>query len=136
MVKRWTSREVTEICSTCMSEVTLHWKVEEDGYKAYCPYCGSRLMLCDICPIHEVCGYDSETDSCPMMQDKCLNKEQYIEYLLYSFDISDEFALLIVNCMDWLHGHYESDEQFTSEVKRMLSDIIPLTQREINMIKF
>lgn len=43
----------------------LIWDTEKDGYKAYCPYCGKRLMLCSAC--HDdgfVCNYDSETDGC------------------------------------------------------------------------
>lgn len=62
---------VTEICPHCESEVTLEWDVEERGYKAFCPVCGGRLMLCDECqhrgPGGEHtgdCDYNSETDTC------------------------------------------------------------------------
>lgn len=64
--------EVTEVCPHCGSEVTLMWNVEADGYKAFCPYCGERLMLCDACLHTEdengecdgSCDYCRQTDSC------------------------------------------------------------------------
>lgn len=59
------SAEVTELCPHCESEVTLHWDVKDRGYKAYCPVCGERLMLCSAC--HDDgygCDYDTETDGC------------------------------------------------------------------------
>lgn len=72
--KRLTAKEqyeVTECCPHCDSEVSLIWDIEEDGYHAYCPYCGNRLMLCSMCPgttgtMH--CDYDSKTDSCTMQK--------------------------------------------------------------------
>jgi len=41
--------EETEWCGNCDHEVTLHWDIRENGFRAYCPYCGKRLMLCDAC---------------------------------------------------------------------------------------
>ncbi len=62
---------ITEYCNNCETEVTMEWDVEMYGYKAYCPFCGERLMLCDECqhPNGESkrclsCDYDSETDTC------------------------------------------------------------------------
>lgn len=67
----WLPELVTEVCPHCESEVTLGWDVEERGYKAFCPVCGGRLMLCDECqhrgPGGEYtgdCDYNAETDSC------------------------------------------------------------------------
>ena len=58
--------EITEVCPHCESEITMQWNVKESGYKAYCPVCGKRLMLCSAC--HDdtggMCDYDSKTDSC------------------------------------------------------------------------
>lgn len=64
-------KEVTEVCPHCEAEVTLMWNTETDGYKAFCPHCGKRLMLCDACR-HDgpdgkptgTCNYCSETNSC------------------------------------------------------------------------
>ena len=58
---------VTETCPHCEREVELHgWDTDQDGFKAFCPYCGQRLMLCDECR-HcggEDCDYNSATDTC------------------------------------------------------------------------
>lgn len=60
---------VTELCPNCDTEVEMRWDVEMFGYKAYCPYCGQRLMLCDECQhpndeYEDNCDYCTETDSC------------------------------------------------------------------------
>lgn len=58
--------EVTEPCPHCDVEVTMTWDTSVDGYKAFCPFCGKRLMLCDAC-LHEGngdCDYDSKYDCC------------------------------------------------------------------------
>lgn len=61
---------VVEFCSNCGTEVEMNWDVKVSGYKAYCPHCGARLMLCDAC-LHPdgaynvgKCDYCSLTDSC------------------------------------------------------------------------
>ena len=57
--------EITEVCPHCESEITMQWSIKESGYKAYCPVCGKRLMLCTAC--HDdgyACDYDTDTDSC------------------------------------------------------------------------
>jgi hypothetical protein len=61
--------EVYELCPHCGLEAHLFRDIEADGYKAYCPHCGGRLMLCDECMHGQGyccggCDYDSETDSC------------------------------------------------------------------------
>ena len=70
---------VTEVCPNCSNEVTMTWNTAEDGYRAFCPYCGKRLMLCDECRHSEldkhgnacgVCNYDSKTDTCKYNQSK------------------------------------------------------------------
>ena len=56
--------EVTEPCANCGSEVTLFWSFD-DGYQAFCPYCGDRLMLCGYCPDREKnCTWSDKTKSC------------------------------------------------------------------------
>ena len=60
--------EITEVCPNCDREVTMTWVIKQDGYKAFCPYCGHRLMLCDACLHNENdynnCDYCTKTDSC------------------------------------------------------------------------
>lgn len=57
---------VTEVCPHCESQIEMRWNTDTQGFKAFCPVCGERLMLCDECR-HADCGpcdYDSQTDSC------------------------------------------------------------------------
>jgi predicted RNA-binding Zn-ribbon protein involved in translation (DUF1610 family) len=68
--------EATEVCPNCDSEITMVWDVKQNGYKAYCPVCGNRLMLCDMChhrgdggEFVDDCDYDSETDTCRFNQE-------------------------------------------------------------------
>lgn len=63
--------EVTEWCPHCESEITMMWDVRSMGYKAFCPVCGERLMLCDECQHSGPdgtytggCDYRSESDTC------------------------------------------------------------------------
>lgn len=53
---------VTELCLNCENEVSINWDVKKDGYKAFCPRCGSLLMLCTECMLG--CDWDDETQSC------------------------------------------------------------------------
>lgn len=41
--------EVVEVCPECGAENVMTWDVETEGYVAYCPHCGSKMMLCDEC---------------------------------------------------------------------------------------
>ena len=57
---------VTEACPHCGSEIEMVWNTDAHGYKAFCPVCGERLMLCDEC-LHSGtgnCDYSNNTDSC------------------------------------------------------------------------
>lgn len=60
---------VIEMCPNCDTEVEMVWDTEKFGYKAFCPHCGKRLMLCDEC-LHssgvydDNCDYSTKTDSC------------------------------------------------------------------------
>ena len=61
---------VSEYCSNCETEIEMRWNVIVLGYKAFCPVCGKRLMLCDACqhpgggPCSENCDYSSATKTC------------------------------------------------------------------------
>ena len=67
---------VTEVCPYCESEIEMRWNVREQGYKAICPVCGNRLMLCDECRhrgsdgeyIPGGCDYDIRTETCHFNQ--------------------------------------------------------------------
>lgn len=62
--------EVTEFCPHCEREITIIWDTETYGYKAYCPVCGGRLMLCSAChdDTNGSCDYNGETDTCRFNQ--------------------------------------------------------------------
>ena len=57
---------IWETCPHCENEIEMQWRVEKLGYKAYCPVCGKRLMLCDECLRSEdsYCDFDTKTDTC------------------------------------------------------------------------
>lgn len=57
---------VTELCPHCEREVEMFWDTDVNGFKAFCPYCGERLMLCDECLRSGTsnCDYSNNTDSC------------------------------------------------------------------------
>lgn len=57
---------VTEVCPHCESEIEMRWDTDSRGFKAFCPVCGERLMLCDECRHAGVgpCDYDSKSDTC------------------------------------------------------------------------
>lgn len=69
--------EVTEMCPHCENEITMIWDVQNNGYKAYCPVCGERLMLCDECQHRGAygsgCDYNSETDTCKYNRHKTID---------------------------------------------------------------
>lgn len=58
---------VTEFCPNCENEIEMRWDTDDRGFKAFCPVCGKRLMLCDECQHLEnrkPCNFDTDTDSC------------------------------------------------------------------------
>lgn len=58
---------VTEMCPHCESEIEMRWNTDSQGFKAFCPVCGERLMLCDECRHTDGmlgCDYDSQLDCC------------------------------------------------------------------------
>lgn len=57
---------VVEVCPHCENEIEMQWDMKKHGYKAFCPVCGKRLMLCSEC-VHSGaggCDYNSKDDSC------------------------------------------------------------------------
>lgn len=61
---------ITEWCIECDFVTEMVWDVGTDGYKAFCPMCGARLMLCDVCQHRkngeytDDCDYNTMTDTC------------------------------------------------------------------------
>lgn len=71
---------VTELCPNCGNEIEMTWNTDIWGYKAFCPVCGGRLMLCDECKHTEEfggkCDYDTKSDSC--MHNKAVNDDRSV----------------------------------------------------------
>ncbi|MDE7244129.1 MAG: helix-turn-helix transcriptional regulator [Oscillospiraceae bacterium] len=66
---------VTEFCPHCETEIEMRWDTDKQGFKAFCPSCGQRLMLCDEC--HQLgggCDYSSDTDSCKFNPSHSINE--------------------------------------------------------------
>jgi len=56
---------VIEVCPHCSNEVEMRWNTKVSGLRAFCPFCGNRLMLCSECDGMIVgCDYDSDSDTC------------------------------------------------------------------------
>lgn len=53
---------VVEWCDNCKNQIVMLWNPGKDGLLAYCPVCGSEMMLCDSC--HWKCDYDFGNDDC------------------------------------------------------------------------
>ena len=59
---------IVEVCPHCDTEIYMRWSIEEDGYVAYCPYCGDTLLLCDECFHRD--GNDGD-GPCDFNEEKC-----------------------------------------------------------------
>ena len=98
---------VTEYCSECEAEVTMQWDVRALGYKAFCPHCGKRLMLCDECQhrkdggLVDDCDYDLETDSCRFNRYGTLPKRVLD---CCPFGKEDELGEVMAGLRDIVHG--------------------------------
>ena len=106
---------VAEWCPNCNTEIEMAWDVETLGYKAYCPVCGKRLMLCDARQ-HTTDG--EYTDDCDYktVEDTCkYNRNEEFEYLLKfvgEADLSEEVLRLQLKSL-WsaycLHKNFDAD---------------------------
>jgi len=57
---------VTELCPNCTNEVTVRWDTAQDGFAAYCPFCGKKIMLCSECQETENSCDWTEENGCKM----------------------------------------------------------------------
>ena len=59
----------TEYCPVCDREIVLsNWDIRTDGFLAYCPHCGNRLLLCNACRYRlgdKHCKYGRDCSNCP-----------------------------------------------------------------------
>lgn len=67
--------EAVECCPECGAENIIRWDVEKDGYVAYCPHCGSKMMLCDEC-MHAEDAKICDWSPCNGCYRECQNKKK------------------------------------------------------------
>ena len=48
-------KTVTEVCPECGTENAISWNIADAGYRAYCPHCGTPMLLCSEC--EDRCGW-------------------------------------------------------------------------------
>ena len=102
---------ITETCPHCESEIEMIWNTDERGFKAFCPVCGKRLMLCDEC-LHMgkgQCDYSNDTDSC--QHNPAAGKKLWMR-LGVMLNITDEEAAVI----------FGEDERLATETLREIID--------------
>lgn len=74
--ERGIMEEIWEYCPNCETEIGLLWDLKMLGYKAFCPSCGERLMLCDACQHRsddrflDDCNYSGDSNSCRFNSEK------------------------------------------------------------------
>lgn len=59
---------LTEYCSYCDKEFTVEWDITIDGWIVYCPHCGNKTYMCNMCN-PDNCG----KDICPGEQQQTEN---------------------------------------------------------------
>lgn len=52
-----------EMCPECGVENEIRWDINKDGFEAYCPHCGAKMMLCDAC-CHKYGEFHDDCDWC------------------------------------------------------------------------
>lgn len=52
-----------EVCPECGAENEIRWDINADGFEAFCPHCGAKMMLCDACS-HKYGECYSDCDWC------------------------------------------------------------------------
>jgi len=61
---------IAEVCPHCDREQYMRWDVEEQGYEAYCPSCGGKMLICSECMNETadcnvlVCDWSEEEGRC------------------------------------------------------------------------
>lgn len=110
---------VSECCPHCETEIEMRWDVKTMGFKAFCPVCGKRLMLCDECQhrgdgsYEGDCDYCDETDSC--MFNPPNQKEEAFKVPTTQAEKNEFFGLLVDAVEDWLEAKGFTPEDFPNE---------------------
>lgn len=109
-------REVVECCPHCDKENVFEWDVDEFGYKAFCPHCGQKLMLCDECQHRrdgcdycDDCDWNESTETCHRENRKKRYKVTYQEKLSGSYYINANSRDEALHIYDEMNNNGEID---------------------------
>lgn len=98
---------ITEWCQNCETEVELKWDCKHEGYKAFCPKCGKRLMLCDECQhrgkfgqLTDDCDYNRRLDCCRFNKPRFLRVQITYDEMMYALKQSPMNGLLHLDFTD------------------------------------
>lgn len=101
-------REVVETCPWCEAENVMEWNIENDGYVAYCPHCGNKMMLCDECMHSD----DNECMHCDWCEDcdggVCFRDTRPVIIETYNDDSVDTVKCFSVP-RNWLKKHIKDE---------------------------
>lgn len=68
--------EVVEVCPQCGEENVMQWDFERFGLNAFCPVCGTQMLLCDECMHRD--EFDSSCANCTHPKDCTERKYSYV----------------------------------------------------------
>lgn len=72
--------EVVEVCPQCGEENIMRWNFGKYGLNAFCPACGSQMMLCDECmhrdEFDSKCGSQRPDGKCKYFDESSLRRKE------------------------------------------------------------
>lgn len=68
---------VVEVCPQCGAENEMQWDFEQYGLNAFCPVCGTQMLLCDECMHRD--EFDSSCAKCKHSKDLTDRKYHFVK---------------------------------------------------------
>lgn len=65
---------LSEYCPHCEQEFTVEWDINTDGWIVYCPHCGYKTYMCNMCDPNNM---QCDTNNCPAIK-QLSNKKMMI----------------------------------------------------------
>lgn len=130
--------EIVEVCPNCGEENVMQWDFERYGLNAFCPACGSQMMLCDEC-IHRdefdsSCGSHRPDGKCRYYNESCKKRKhrenekrkKFSNFLLLKNDEIDNEAFGLINAltMKKIGETVEWDVEIIGEVVDVVKDVL------------
>lgn len=63
-ISKETEKLIHKLCSWCGEGASFYWNIENNNYQAFCPHCGSVLMLCSECDTRNNCDWNETKERC------------------------------------------------------------------------